>query len=496
MSSPSTVDQRPAAPARLRARAAAPRLLPALGIGALVAVVFLVHFRPWQGGLLEEWGLALAWDEEGLGGLAARTDDVLGRPLHLVPHFLGMALSGGGFVGMYGVLGAVAVAQLLTSVRAVRPVLPHPALRWALGTALALHPWWAGGDVLRFLSAQVAVLGVVLWLGAAVRVLLGRSLWWTVLLVAGPAAGLLTYQAPAAALLLGAVLVPACVVATNRRRLLTAVLTAAVTGAVLVWSAVIAPRLSPDSYEGALIGGSLDLAASVRSIGRTLVLHAPAATAALAGLGLLVVGLGFAQRLSARQAWLLLAATAVAPLSALSYAMQALHLHDPERVAHPTGLAAWLVLVCTLVAARLSTTWVRAVAAALVVVSLAGAVVGYSTWTRFASAQQSLLDVVEPLRAEARAGTRLVVVDRSGAYGDVYTFLPPHLDVALAEEAGPGPSVTLCTPDDTPREQPLAARFPIATTPGCADVLTPDAEALLAATTTLGPVEVYSVASD
>jgi hypothetical protein len=197
-----------------------------------VLAVFFLHFRPWQGGLLEEWGLALAWNVEGIGGFAARLPLTLGRPFVLLPQYVGMALSNGGFVGPYAVLGFVAVAQLVAALWAVAPLTGIRSLRWAVALALALHPWWAAGDILRFLPAQVSVFGVVLWLGASVRFLAGGRSRWALLIVLAPAFGLLTYQAPAAALVLGSAVLAFATSATWRRRAALVCLTVGASAAV------------------------------------------------------------------------------------------------------------------------------------------------------------------------------------------------------------------------------------------------------------------------
>ncbi len=469
------------------------RLLPVV---LAAVVVFLVHFRPWQGGLLEEWGLALAWDSEGFGGLWTRMPGMLGRPLHLVPHYLGMVLSDGGLVGPYAVLGVVAVGQLAAAAWALRSLTASRLLRWSVAVAIALHPWWPAGELLRFLPAQVATLGVILWFGAAARHLADGRRRWYLLMVAAPLAGLLTYQAPAATLVGGAVVLAGTSAAPWRRRLVVTGLAVAVSGAVMAWSALIVPHLAPESYESQLIGADIDLATSVRTIVRTLALHAPVLIVAMAAVGSLVISLGFRQRLSSGPAWLLLLGTAGAPLAALTYASQSAHLNDPERVSTPVGLMLWLVLACALGALGTERGTAHAVALVLVVVSMAGSVAGYTTWTRFAAEQQSLLAAVEPVRADAPADGQLVAADTTGRFGDIYLLMPPYLDIALIEEFGPGASVVLCTPDDVVREQPRAALYPLVPTPSCGTLLVPGQSSPVATVETeLGSLTLYDASA-
>lgn len=435
-------------------------------------VVVAVHFRPWQGGLLEDWGLALAWENEGLGGLFARAPATLGRPLHLVPHYVGMAVSDGGFVGPYAVLALVAVLQLLGA----RWALACWAVPWGtslvVALAIALHPWWIAGDVLRFLPAQVSVLGCVIWLGAAGRYLrTGRVLWVAVLVVA-PMVGLLAYQAPSGSLAVGAVVL--ALVARGhpaRRSVVVVAATVASVGAVLIWSVIIVPRLSPSSYESLLLGGGIDLLASLRAIARTLLLHAPSVVA----LGVLtasgVVGLGLARLIAPARVAYLLVAAASAPLTALIYASQPLHLNDPERVSLPVGVTLWLVIACAALCVPAGWRGARLVGVLAVVVIVLGAGAGYLAWTKLASHQEALIDAVEPLRAGLDDSAEIVVVDYSGRFGDVYTFLPPHLNIALDVSQGEGPDATLCTPVAVARVHPTAALYPLPTTPTCEELL-------------------------
>jgi hypothetical protein len=419
---------------------------------------------------------------------------MLGRPLHLLPHYLGMAVSDGGFVGPYGVLGLVAVAQLVAALWALRPLTGIAALRWAVALAVALHPWWAAGDILRFLPGQVSVLGVVLWLGAAVRLLGDGRARWAILLVLAPTVGLLTYQAPAAALILGAVVLAVSTAATWRRRATLVLLTIGVVAVVTAWSTVIAPLVSPSSYESELLAPGLNLAGSVRAICRTLLLHAPTTAVAIIVVAAIVTALGFDGRLRPAHAWLLLLATASVPLAALTYASTTLHLNDPERVALPVGQATWLVLCCAVPALAADTVVRRAAMAVLLVATAVGAVLGYGTWTHYATEQQELLEAIAGVREDLPPDAQVVVADTSGRFGDVYLFLPPHLNVALDFQYGPGADFALCTPDGVARDHPTAALYPIPTTPDCSSLLAAsETRSLGALATPDGAFDMYEV---
>ncbi|QAY63396.1 hypothetical protein ET495_09190 [Xylanimonas allomyrinae] len=433
--------------------------------------MFLVHFRPWQGGLLEDWGFVQAWDATGFAAYRHLIELTAGRPLHLLWTFLGLGISGGGFVGMFLVLGLVAVAQLLGTVWALAPVVRNRWVLIFLGLAIALHAWWPAGQVLRFLPAQVSALAVVLWIGASIRFLAGRSTLWQVLAIGAPLAGLLTYQAPAGALCVGAVAISAVHGSTIRRRLWHVGLTVCTVVAAMAWSAVIAPRISPDSYESGLMTAPLDVRRALCAIARTLAIESPELLIVGAILALIIIVLLGRTAIATWQALVLLACVFMAPLTAMSFAFNLAHLNDPERVAQPVGMTLWIVATAVSILGAWRTRLPHLIASVGIVASTAGAMGAYSTWTAFAELQQALLTSVAPIRSDASPSTRLVVEDLSGEFGDVYTFLPPHLNIAFYVEEGPGATVTLCTPADVPRDHPIAARFPITTTPTCEDLL-------------------------
>lgn len=490
-----SVDADPTGPApRARRNSAPARVAAALA----VLVVTFVHFRPWQGGLLEDWGFAAVWDSEGLGGLATRFSGVAGRPLHLVPGYLGMALSDGGFVGQYAILALVAVGQLALAYWATSPWrLPRP-VRATLAVLVALHPWWAAGDILRFLPAQVAVLATVLWFGAALRFLTTGRRTWLLVVGAAPVVGLLTYQAPAGAILLGSVAVALAAAPTRRQGATLVAVTAGAVGLALTWSVAIAPRLFPASYESQLLGApAASLRSSVRTVLRTLVLHAPATVGFLVLVALLVIALGFHQRHDPRTAWAFLAMTAVAPATALIYASQPLHLNDPERLSLPVGLTLWLILCALSPALSSAPRFARAASSVLLVVALALTAHAYLYWASYSTAQRSLIDVVEAAgSAPGQVGRQIVVADDTGRYGDVYLLLPPHLQYALVAE-GSTTTAVLCTPDTVARQHPVAGLFPLSTTEHCSAFLGGnDVESLGTVQTTLGPVRLFSTPID
>lgn len=461
---------------------------------AVLAAVVICCYRPWQQGLLEEWGLEQAWEAQGWAGYTSRLPLTIGRPFHLLPAFLGFALSNGGFVGIYGVLTAAMVATAILVATTSRRWIPSPSARWLLAAAIALHPWWPAGSTLRFLPASVSLLAFAAWFVLLniharehSRVALPVA---TLVLVYG----LLTYQALAGTAVIAAAAV-VLIVRPSRARAVAGVLaTGFASGGVLLYSTVIAPHLSSTAYESTTSEGLPHLAPSLRQIARTT-LHAPE-TVILGLLALVAIAAVIAANRRVTAASLvLIATTLLAPLAGLAYAGSSLHLRDPERVALPVGAVLWVVLVLA-VALLADAREKRQIVLVLTAVATAVlAITGYQRWAGFAHDQHLLLEAVEEVRDEVPAGGSLIVADTSGRYGDVYTLLPPTINEALSVDAGPGPYVTLCTADGYPHVQPDAARFPIVATPDCSSVADFDGNLELLSTVPVngGLVSIYAV---
>lgn len=440
-----------------------------------VPLAFLVPFHPWQVGLLEEWGIQLSWQQEELSGYFARVPATLGRPLHLLPAYLGLEFSQGQMWGIGLAAALVAVAQYIGAYWAFRPLISLSGARWIIALAIAIHPWWPAGNLYRFLPAQVSVLGVVLGIGFALRWLGEGRVTWLVLAFISPLVGLLHYEALALAWCLIVVLLAVVAEASLRRRVALLLSAMAAPALVMLWSAVIAPKVRPHSYGSEIVssGGGLsqlDVLGSLHSIASTFKHDAPALLA-LYGFAILLLGAATALRATdLRTAAVLAAGVAVSPLAAFSYALQAAHLNDPERVAFPTGTVVWLVaaIVFIRLAPRRKTSYAALATAFALVVT--GGVANYLMWEGFSSDQERLLAGLTPIREQVPTDSVLILADTTGHYGDVYTLLPPYVELAVTARDGYGASVVLCTPDGVAREHPVAARFPLVTTPDCSAV--------------------------
>lgn len=441
-----------------------------LAIAASVIVVAVLHARVWQVGLLEEWGLVVAWRDEGWAGYAARLGATAGRPLHLLWHYLGLALSIG-MAGEYTMLGVVAVAQFVAALWALKTLTASTWLRWSLALALALHPWWGAGGTLRFLPAQVSILCLVIWFGMSLRYMSSGRCGWILAGTGVFAVGLLTYQAPLLVAPTVALALTFLSGADRRRAILSLIATSLLAGGDLVYTVKLAPLLSPDSYEASIISVKFDPFAWCKAIARTTLFHPDLviAVAVMSAVG--IVFAVMAARKGGPGAAVVFLLIVAAPFTALVYAGAMLQLRDPERVGLPMTLTLWFALciganLAEVSASRFGNT---AATAFIVVASVCGAFLWLGHWSAYAQEQESLISAVGPIRARTPASESLIVVDHTGKYGDVYTLLPPYLDYALSAR-GYGSGAILCTADGVQRIQPVAAEYPISTTPTCSDV--------------------------
>ena len=446
--------------------------------------VALAHVAMWPYGFLEEWGLARAWQVSGPQAVVDGLGTTAGRPLHLLPAYLGLAASDGRLLGMYAVTGLLTGGTYLAARWAFTPLRPRPLLLTATALGLALHPFWAAGWLLRFQPAQLSVLALVLWVGWSVRYLHGARALDLILAVSAILVGLLCYQAVALVpvLVTAALWLHAAAAGTGRwlprrRHCLHAAATAGGIVAVGVHSTLVAPRLVSSSYEAGLQGGALDLRTSVSLIfdtvlaapgGRAAVLFAMAAVLVAAARGLRAPRSSTAPVLVLTGLAVLL--VLLAPLTALTYASTTLHLRDPQRVLMPLTTA---LLVLGILAGQRADVGRRLGGHGqwLAVLLVVPALVSLADWRGEGSRNYALLERVVSSSHQAGPGSTLVVVDRSGKYGDVYGWLPPTLETATSVVLGAPSQVTLCTPADTERDHPVAQRYPISSTPDCEGLL-------------------------
>ena len=401
----------------------------ALVAGSIIA--FVAHFRPWEVAFLEEWPIAEYWMDRGPIVFASHYFGwSLGRPLHLVPTGLGLAVTGGAPGGIFLILGVVAAAQFVLTVWALKPVSRSLWLGAAVALVIALHPIWPGGYLQRFLPAQTAAVLVIVAVGFLIRWLQqGRRRW---LLAAGAAllVGLSVYPGSAVAGPVLFAVVALVVRAPARRRVAGIVLASATSALMTVYSLLITRLIAPRG--GTYETGNFTEATTAGPrqalvlIGGTLVdrgLMILLGIAALAALGAMLALTG---AISHGAGWLMTGAAIVSPLCAVVFFGNVSWLQDPDRLGYATSLGLMAALLIPPIASlgrrqRLEV----ALAIVLAVVGLLGAARGIHQWQPYVQLQHRLLAELKPVVLQADGDQIVVVVDHSGTYGSEYT-LPQH----------------------------------------------------------------------
>lgn len=430
-------------------------------IGALV--VFAAHFRPWEGGLLEEWAISRDLKVGGWWGLIQNyVEWSLSRPLHLVPTMLGLAAGGGAPSGIFLVMGLVAMGQYLAVIWALRPISRSTWVNVAVALFVGLHPLWPAGYLQRFLPAQTSALALMIALGFMIRWLQegrARSLVGVcVSLVLGFAA----YQGPAAVAPIMAVALALALRASWRRGIALVVGVTATSAAMALYAIVIVRLVTPagqDSYElhniaAAGVSGPSEL---VRLVAATFVTSGRFLVLGILAVVLLAAILSLTRTIPHEAGWLMAGVALVSPVCTVVFFGNTGWLSDVDRVGFTTSLALVVALVIWPLAAREHQRTLQSVlAAVLVVVAVVGGIIGIGTWQRYVQVQHQLLSALEPVVHEATGGESVVVVDHSGTFGSLYTLPPGYINGASLIANDDPTNVLLCFPGSTPYPVPAA----------------------------------------
>lgn len=426
--------------------------LGAVVLGTLIVVA--AHFRPWEGGLLEEWALARDWQlNGGWNVLYAYVEWTISRPLHLIPTMLGLAISDGEPAGIFLVMAVVAAGQFLGVLWALGTVSRSFWLNAAVGLFIALHPLWPAGFLQRFLPAQTAALALIIAVGLMVRWLQQGRMRWLLSTFVALILGFAVYPGPAVVAPLAALAVALAVPASWKRRTAIVVTTTAATGLTTLYSIVIVRLVTPvgqNSYELSNIESSA--VTSLQDLFR-FVMGTYINYGALLLLGILaVVVLGAMLSLTGaipdQAGWLMAGVAIVSPACAIVFFGSTAWLQDIDRVGYTTSLALALALLIWPITAtgrqrRLQSVLLPAMA----LVAIAGCLVGIRQWQPFVQTQHRLLDALAPVVEQASDDESVVVVDRSGTFGYLYSFPLQYLQGAAYVSDRDLSKVWLCFPE-------------------------------------------------
>lgn len=361
-------------------------------IWGLAAGLFVTaqHFRPWNGGLLEEWEFSAVWIQGGWSLFDNSFLPTVGRPLAIPILYLGTALGRGDFWVLYAFLALAALVQMAMGYRIGRRLGASSGWSAAFAFVIATHPFWPAGDILRFLPAQCSAAAFVVAIHSAVMYLQGGRIRHLGLLAVTAIVGLAFYQALAVAIVLSTLALSfVCRAPWRRSAVAVATSSAAVTLAA-IYVVLIAPRLGPPTYEGQLLEGtSIGPLAALVAITRTLLHYSPMMVGIAVAIGVAALGGAARATFPARPAAGVLLLIVLSPLAALPYAATQAHLNDPERVAFPVSMVIALAGGSLVAVWRPERRLANVMGAVIVSAAACAAVYGVSQWADYGRIQRA-----------------------------------------------------------------------------------------------------------
>jgi hypothetical protein len=159
---------------------------------------------------------------------------------------------------------------------------------------------------------------------------------------------------------------------------------------------------------------------------------------------------------------------ALTPFSAAIFHSSILKLNDPDRVMFPVMASILVVIIASCSSWEESifnqkTIWLNRSCYVIIATSFFAFI---SEPLRFILLQNALLHQLSEHSDLLKNNPSVQLIDNTGVFGDVYTFLPPQISYATACYGIPG-KFEICTPRSVLKIHNHAKRFPLKTTPIC-----------------------------
>jgi hypothetical protein len=156
------------------------------------------------------------------------------------------------------------------------------------------------------------------------------------------------------------------------------------------------------------------------------------------------------------------------PFSATIFHSSILKLNDPDRVMFPVMASILVVIIASCSSWEESnfnqkTIWLNRSCYVIIATSFFAFI---SEPLRFILLQNALLHQLSEHSDLLKNNPSVQLIDNTGVFGDVYTFLPPQISYATACYGIPG-KFEICTPRSVTKIHNYAKRYPIKTTPTC-----------------------------
>jgi len=159
---------------------------------------------------------------------------------------------------------------------------------------------------------------------------------------------------------------------------------------------------------------------------------------------------------------------AFSPFSAIIFYSSILKLNDSDRIMFPVMASIIVIIIAASISSRNSTmtknlVWLNI---SYFLIFATSFLTSISDPLRFIFLQNALLNQLSAHRDLFKNDSSVQLIDNTGVFGDVYTFLPPHISYATKCHGIPG-KFEICTPRSVTKIHNYAKRYPIKTTPTC-----------------------------
>lgn len=412
---------------------------------------------------LEGWGLWINYDMYGSSFFFNSISSQCDRPLHLLPSLIAWLIPGRYDIGCMVLGGLLTLLRGGLSIAIARSLNINRDYGLLFFLACLLQPFWPASGYERFHAAQTSFVFflVALYLCATPTGPLSQGT-----IVAGiiiSLCGFMTYQG----LFLVSFATPFIFMMLSSRSL------AYKTALVFLPACIIyfAFQKGITFFYTQSISASHDSHFTINSIARiyTTVLCSGFTTALsiLFTLAFLVIHSVVERVICQKQVAITIIMSSL-PFSAVIYYSSVLKLNDPDRIMFPV-MAAILVLIIAASNSSEKTIhtkksmWLNILCFLIFVFSF---LMFISEPLRFILFQNALLRQLSDRSHLFNNNPSVQLIDNTGVFGDVYTFLPPHISYATKCYGIPG-RFEICTPRSVTKIHNYAKRYPIKTTPIC-----------------------------
>lgn len=412
---------------------------------------------------LEGWGLWLAYEEYGFNFYVNSLPSQCDRPLHLLPSLIAWLSPGRYDIGCMILGGLLTILRAGLAIAIARSLNISRAAEFLVFLVCMLQPVWPASGYERFHAAQssfVLFLSALYCCTSSAYPINYRALF------AGfffSLSGFMIYQA----LFLVALATPIIFFLLTNRSLAktTSIVFWASCLTYLIFQTVIThyiPGSNASSHKGPFTIGSIArIYVTVWNSGVFVVLS-------LIAIGIFLLLYSYLNGASIKRQIAVVIILLLSPLCGVIFYNNGSKLNDPDRIMLPvmTSIIVMFFATCHF---RRSTqivpafNWINLSCCIITIVSFASLMIES---LRCLLLQLALLHQLSEHSHQFNDTTCVKLVDNTGKYGDVYTFLPPHITFATRSYGIPG-KFEICTPNNVLKKHPYAKRYPIRTTPAC-----------------------------